>query len=216
MAQDNFDNRERVLQSRELAQNPWDRIDRKKEERYRSERIQWAVHVFARQRLRRTGTEPAASGEVPDVEDVLRGLGASVDLPRSLGRLTKFLMSPERKQRLRGLQVLHRRFWHAKLQDLKTLLERGGVDLDEAEIKAVIDACPVCRAWKKPSIPPKIKMNLAEKFNDEIDFDFFFYKGQPVGLFVDHATRVCLGVVTVSREVQDCKDAFTEIYGNCS
>ena len=27
-------------------------------------------------------------------------------------------------------------------------------------------------------------------------------------MFVDHATRVCLGVVTVSREIQDCKDAI--------
>ena len=101
---------------------------------------------------------------MPDVEDVLRGLGASVDLPRSLGRLTKFLMSSDRKQRLRGLQVLHRRFWHAKLQDMKTLLERGEVDLDAAEIKAVIDACPVCRAWKRPALAPKIKMRLAENF----------------------------------------------------
>ena len=59
-----------------------------KEERYRSERIQWAVHVFARQRLRRTGTEPAESGEVPDVEDVLRGLGASADLPEAPWRFS--------------------------------------------------------------------------------------------------------------------------------
>ena len=74
-----------------------------KEERYRSERIQWAIHVFARQRLRTAGNAPAEAGEVPDVEDVLRGLGSSVDLPRILGRLTRFLMSSERKQRLRGL-----------------------------------------------------------------------------------------------------------------
>ena len=86
-------------------------------------------------------------------------------MPRSLGRLTKFLMSSDRKQRLRGLQVLHRRFWHAKLQDMKTLLERGGVDLDAAEMKAGIDACPVCRAWKKPALAPEIKMRLADFFS---------------------------------------------------
>ena len=110
----------------------------------------------------------AETDEMPDVEDVLQRLGASVDLPRSLGRLTKFLMSSDRKQRLRELQVLHRRFWHANLQDMKTYLERGGVDLDAAEIKAVIDACPVCLAWKRAALAPKIKMKLAENFDDEI------------------------------------------------
>ena len=60
-----------------------------KEERYRSERIQWAVHIFARQRPP-FGRSAQAEGETPEVEDALRGLGTPVDLPRSLGRLTKF------------------------------------------------------------------------------------------------------------------------------
>ena len=74
-------------------------------------------------------------------------------------------MSPEQRQRLRGLQVLHRRFWHAKLQDLKTLLERGGVDLDESEIKAVIAMAISTSTSVKPEtdeLPRAIGLLLGE------------------------------------------------------
>ena len=81
---------------------------------------------------------PERVEDMPSVDEVLRSLGSAFDLPRNLGRLTRFLLSPDKKQRLRGLQVLHRRFWHAKLQDMKLLLERGGVDILDEEIKAII------------------------------------------------------------------------------
>ena len=106
---------------------------------------------------------------MPGVDEVLRSLGSAFDLPRNLGRLTRFLLSPDRKQRLRGLQVLHCRFWHAKLQDMKLLLERGGVDILDDEITAVVKACPVCRKWQKPPLAPRVKMSLPENLNDEID-----------------------------------------------
>ena len=147
---------------------------------------------------------------MPSVDEVLRSLGSAFDLPRNLGRLTRFLLSPDKKQRLKGLQVLHRRFWHAKLHDMKLLLERGGVDIRDDEIIIVIKACPVCRKWQKPPLPPRVKMSLPENFNDEVDFDFMFYKGQPIGIFVDHAIRICLGHPTVSRETQDCKECILE------
>ena len=93
---------------------------------------------------------------------------------------------------------------------MKLLLERGGVDILEEEIKAVIAACPVCRKWQRPSLQPRVRLNLAENFNDEVDFDFMFYKGQPIGIFVDHAIRLCLGHPTVSHEKQDCIDCLLE------
>ena len=43
--------------------------------------------------------------------------------------------------------------------------------MDEQEIKAVIDACPVCRKWQQP-LQPKVRTGLPEKFNDLVDFDF--------------------------------------------
>ena len=96
------------------------------------------------------------------------------------GKADSLILSSDRKQRLRGLQVLHRRFWHAKLQDMKLLLERGGVDILDEEIKSVITACPVCRKWQKPPLAPRVKVSLPENFNDEVDFDFMCYKVQPI------------------------------------
>ena len=125
-------------------------------------------HTFAKETI----VDINSHTDMPSVDEVLRSLGSAFDLPRNLGRLTRFLLSPDKKQRLKGLQVLHRRFWHAKLPDMKLLLERGGVDIRDDEITIVIKACPVCRKWQRPPLPPRVKMSLPENFHDEVDFDF--------------------------------------------
>ena len=98
--------------------------------------MKWAIHLFARKKV----VDINAPTDMPSVDEVLRSLGSAFDLPRNLGRLTRFLLSSDRKQRLRGLQVLHRRLWHAKLQDMKLLLERGGVEIIDDELKSVSNA----------------------------------------------------------------------------
>ena len=70
------------------------------------ERVKWAIHLFAKEKV----VDINAPTDMPSVDEVLRSLGSAFDLPRNLGRLTRFLLSSDRKQRLRGLQVLHRRF----------------------------------------------------------------------------------------------------------
>ena len=59
--------------------------------------------------------------------------------------------------------MLHRRFWHAKLQDMKLLPERGGVDILDDEIQAVITACPVCRKLAEIAISTTGEDDLAGK-----------------------------------------------------
>ena len=68
----------------------------------------------------------------------------------------------------------------------------------DEEIKKVVEVCPVCRTWQQPPIPPKVRTDLPQKFNDEVDFDFMFYRGQPIGVFVDHAIRISVVHATVS------------------
>ena len=143
------------------------------------------------------------------VEEILKSWTA-VDLPRSLGRLTKFLMSQNKTQRLKGLQVLHKRFWHSKYPTMRLLLDRSGVDMDEQEIKSVIDACPVCRTWQQPPLQPKVRTSLPERFNDLVDFDFMYYKGVAIGVFVDHRIRISVVCPTVSNAARDCQQCVLE------
>ena len=141
------------------------------EERYRVERIEWAVHVFGREKISPVAGQDASAVEnIPSVDELSK-TWTSTELPRSLGRLTKFLMSANPKMRLRGLQVLHKRFWHAKEHTLRMILDRAGIDLTSQEIRVVVQSCPVCRKWKLPPLPPKVKATLAEAFNDIVDFD---------------------------------------------
>ena len=140
------------------------------------EKVEWAVHVFGRERVSGVEAQSSPTAEdIPSIDELLK-TWTLADLPRNLGRLTKFLMSTNQKQRLRGLQVLHRRFWHAKDHAMRTILDRGGIDLSDEEIKLVIAACPVCRKWKSPPLPPRVKTSLPDEFNELVDFDIMSIK----------------------------------------
>ena len=107
-----------------------------KEERFRSERVEWGIFIFGKERIPevvRSGEAtsssvrpPLSEGEATAEREGLRELNEEEslkswslpDLPQCLGRITKYLMSSNRKLRLKGLQVLHKRFWHAKLQPM--------------------------------------------------------------------------------------------------
>jgi len=130
------------------------------------------------------------------------------EMPRSLGRLTRYIMSNNERMRQKGLIVLHRRFWHFKLQDMMKLLERAGIEIPESEVEKVIKNCSVCRAWRLPPSSPKVKTTLPERFNLIVDFDFMFYHNIPCGVFTDGAIRVSLGHVTVGRTEEDCKQCI--------
>ena len=117
--------------------------------------------------------------------------------PINLGRFTRWILSDKKAHRLRGYAAIHVRFWHAKLEDMKTLLDRAGVDYDEEEIKEVLCGCKICSAWGRPSFQPRAKISCATRLGEEVFFDFFFlHDGEPIAHLIDEATSFSVTLYT--------------------
>ena len=100
----------------------------------------------------------------------------------NLGRLTKFLLSADRKVRLKGLQLFHTRHWHASVKDMQKFLDRAGVDIAEAELKLVVALCKACRMWQLPRQTPKDRRGGPERFCEQVEFDYLIYKNHPISV----------------------------------
>lgn len=130
-------------------------------------------------------------GETPDEPTGQTAVEAY--FPMGLGRLTKWLISAHQSHRLRGLAVLHIKFWHASFEQMKTLLERGGVEMQEEEIKTVIKHCSICNAWGRPAFKPKGRIKHAQVLGEIVQFDFFFLiQREPIGHLLDEATAISI------------------------
>ena len=81
---------------------------------------------------------------------------------------------------------------------MKLLLERAGVDVDDEELALVLKACPVCRAWQKPSIPPKVKSTLAARFNDEVEISYNYRTNLRNSIYDANFGKKPLQIISVS------------------
>lgn len=130
----------------------------------------------------------------------------------NLGRLTKFLLSNNKLYRRKGLWTFHRRFWHASVQNMQRYLERAGLDIPESELQEIVKNCPACKAWVLPKSTPKAKMSGPTRVNQQIEFDFLFYKGTPIGHHIDRYIRYSLLTVVANRDIESlvlcCLDWF--------
>lgn len=181
-------------------------------ERFRVITVDWAVFVFARQKptpgvhdasVQESLEEPEEQ-KPADGDDLPAGAWSAPDLAPNLGRLTKLLISNNSNTRMKGLNILHRRYWHAKKHELKRYLEKAGLELPDAELQKVVDLCKICRMWKMPVGVAKTRTTLPTRANKEVEFDFMFYKAEPVGVHVDRADRFGLVTIVASRETEDC------------
>lgn len=157
----------------------------------------WAVFVYGNYKRMRARTSP----EKVDEEDIpnLR-IG-----PVSLGKLTKFLTSRNEKVVMRGLKLLHERFTHAPVREMKTLVIRAGIDISDELIERTHALCRPCRLWSKPPPPPKSSMKVPADVNQVVECDFKFYKGSPIFHMIDKLIRLHFGDETVDRSTDSIK-----------
>ena len=91
--------------------------------------------------------------------------------PISLGRLTKFLLSPSLQMRMRGLNLLHVRLWPASKEKMIRLLERAGLEVDEPLIDKVLLLCRPCLMWGKPAPRPQVGTGGPSRLNEQVEVD---------------------------------------------
>ena len=134
---------------------------------------------------------------------------SSFDLGRSLAALR----TGTKTVRIRTLQRLHTRWWHASEKRMADLLRAAGVpDGTIALLPAVVKSCRICRLWERPGRRPATSSRLTERFNDVVQFDLLFIEGQPVIHVIDEATRFTWLELVADQEEQTILDTLSDTW----
>jgi len=116
-------------------------------------------------RAQRKKVQDAAVG--PPAEDDWRGF--------NIGRVVRLLRTTNEAVLRLQLRKLHVRWWHSSTLAMTRLLQRVGVSDTALElIKDIVDSCPVCRQWVRPSPHNQVGINLPDTFNDQVEMDLLF------------------------------------------
>ena len=109
----------------------------------------------------------------------------------------------------RGLRLLHERFTHAAVRDMKRMIEKAGLEVDEDAIKQTVDSCKACRLWKSPDPEPQVSQTVAPTWTGkQVQGDFKFYKGAPIWHMLDRAVKSHAGRVTADRSQEAIRDVL--------
>ena len=96
------------------------------------------------------------------------------------------------EDKLKIAMKLHSQFGHPPKAKLAKLLERAGRGKDR-ELMNALDTierhCDICVKFSRPSPRPIVGLPHAEKFNELVALDLFFYDGKPILHMIDHLTR---------------------------
>ena len=110
------------------------------------------------------------------------------------------------ESRLKIALKLHSQFGHPPKAKLAKLLERAGRGHDKELLKAletVENQCDICVQFAKPSPRPVVGLTHAEKFNEMVAMDLFFYEGKIVLHMIDHLTRFSVAKVCKSKNPEE-------------
>lgn len=96
--------------------------------------------------------------------------------------------SPE--ERLRMLQALHEKFWHAPAPAMVRMIRALGLGADIAEMAALIPkCCKSCTDVARPLNRPMIKASIAVRFNQFVGGDLFFLFNHVYLMPIDDCVR---------------------------
>ena len=87
-------------------------------------------------------------------------------------------------------------------------------------ISSVVNACQVCRTWKRPSNANKLNISLSEHFNDDVQFDLMFYtsvlepaRGQLTIIHLcDAAVRYSRAGFTATKDEMNLTKAISDLW----
>ena len=90
----------------------------------------------------------------------------------------------------REVMKLHLRWWHAQVKPMQTIFEHAGLPqrvIDE--VSKVVKTCRECRMWMPPSDDVIPQIQVASKFNEQVETDLMFYKEHIVHHFLCRCIR---------------------------
>ena len=116
--------------------------------------------------------------------------------PLALGRFSRFFNSTDKETKLKGLLLLHEKFYHRPADRIETLLMRAGVGMPLELIKEAVARCRPCSLWAPPRAAPR---NTTRRAGEEGEADYMFWEGHPIFTIIDRFQRFHKGRITVDR-----------------
>ena len=123
------------------------------------------------------------------------------------------LKSDDAGVRRKALQRLHIRWWHVPSEAFqRTLRVAAAPARAVAEVPSVVQACSICRDWRRPGPRDVATFRLVLEFNEEVQFDLMFYtsllepaRGSiPVAHLIDSCIRFSQTGTTRRDEIALC------------
>jgi len=159
--------------------------------------------VGRKPRAQRRKVQDAAVG--PPAEDDWRGF--------NIGRVVRLLRTTNEAVLRLQLRKLHVRWWHSSTLAMTRLLQRVGVsDTALGLIRDIVDSCPVCRQWVRPSPHNQVGINLPDTFNDQVEMDLLFHAKHVIFHMVDRCTRWHAAAIVPNRESETLVAAIDRIW----
>ena len=147
-----------------------------------------------------------------------------------VSKVLQLLHSSDEAVVRKALQRLHVKWYHAETERLQSILKAAGVPSRACNlVPQVVQACQVCRPWKRPGNNNKLTYSLALAFNEEVQFDLLCYhsmlepnlgsdKGIPIVHMIDYCIRWSACTMVRSKTTKDLLSAISSswvsIFGN--
>ena len=130
-----------------------------------------------------------------------------------LGHALQQLRSSRPGEMLRALRKLHIRWCDASANQMRDLLEAAGVGPDIlANVQRVVNTCTVCRAWTRPYPRSVTTLNLATRFNEQLEVDLLFHKEYVILHILDNCTRFGATALLADRRVETILEALQNFW----
>ena len=126
-----------------------------------------------------------------------------------LGKALRNLRSSNQAIIVRQLRILHLRWWHAKSNKMKTILETAGLPKAILDlIPGVIDTCKVCRLWQRPGRSAISSSRLSIEFNHNVQADLLFIGVLIILHMICEATRWSVTVLLEGKKSEHIMPAI--------
>ena len=115
------------------------------------------------------------------------------------------------------LRKLHIRWFHASESAMLKLLKRAGIPNQILDlIPPIVQTCKVCRNWQQHGPANVTSINIADKFNEQVECDLMFFKGYIFFHLIDRCVRWHHAIIISDKTESECQRgiaSWVQIHG---